>query len=81
MLLIDRDAALAAIPAMLPAEDERRGKAFDLIKQVMAARGELSAADMERMLHIARLFSIEREPEQVRNLARISPDQKEASAS
>ena len=81
MLLIDPDAALAAIPAMLPAEDETRGKAFDLIKQVMAARGTFSAADMERMLHIARLFSIEREPGQVRNLARISPDRKEASAS
>ena len=81
MLLIDPDAALAAIPAMLPAEEETRGKAFDLIKQVMAARGAFSAADMERMLHIARLFSIEREPGQVRNLARISSDRKEASAS
>jgi hypothetical protein len=81
MLLIDPDAALAAIPAMLPAEDETRGKAFNLIKQVMAARGAFSAADMERMLHIARLFSIEREQRQVRNLARISPDRKEASAS
>jgi pimeloyl-ACP methyl ester carboxylesterase len=80
MLLIDPDAALAAIPAMLPAEEETRGKAFDLIKQVMAARGAFSAEDMERMLHIARLFSIEREPSQVRNLARISPDRKEASA-
>jgi hypothetical protein len=81
ILLIDPDAALAAIPGMLPAEDETRRKAFDLIKQVMAARGTFSAADMERMLQIARLFSIEREPGQVRNIARISADRKEASAS
>jgi hypothetical protein len=81
MLLIDPDAALAAIPAMLPAEDETRGKAFDLIKQVMAARGAFSAEDIERMLHIARLFSIEKVPGQVRSVARISPDRKEASAS
>jgi hypothetical protein len=66
---------------MLPAEDETRGKAFDLIKQVMAARGAFSAEDIERMLHIARLFSIEKEPGQVRSVARISPDRKEASAS
>jgi hypothetical protein len=81
MLLIDPDAALAAIPAMLPAEDETRGKAFDLIKQVMAARGALSPEDIERILHISRLFGIERAPGQVRNLTRISPDRKEASAS
>jgi hypothetical protein len=81
ILLIDSDAALAAIPAMLPAEDETRGKAFDLIKQVMAARGVLSAEDIERILRIARLFGIEKGPGQVRNLARISPDRKEASAS
>jgi hypothetical protein len=81
MLLIDPGAALAAIPAMLPAEADSRGEAFDLIKQVMAARGALSAEDIERILHIARLFGIERGPGQVQNLVRISPDRKQASGS
>jgi hypothetical protein len=66
---------------MLPAEADTRGEAFDLIKQVMAARGALSAEDIERVLHIARLFGIERGPGQVLNLVRISPDRKQASGS
>jgi hypothetical protein len=39
MLLIDQKAALDAIPAMLPPDSETRRKAFDLIKQVLEARG------------------------------------------
>ena len=56
MLLIDADAALKAIPAMLPDDAEVRQRAFDLIMQVLRARGEYSAGDQERMAHIAGLF-------------------------
>src|SRR5262249_13214205 len=38
MLVIDRDAALAAIPAMLPADAEARRAALDLIRRVLGAR-------------------------------------------
>jgi hypothetical protein len=58
MLLIDKDAALAAIPSLLPADPEIRQKAFDLINEVMRARGEMSTEDTKRMNEIARLFGV-----------------------
>jgi hypothetical protein len=60
MLLIDRDAALAAIPSMLPPDAATRREAFDLIRQALSARGDLSAEDRTRMNEVARLFGIER---------------------
>ena len=59
VLLIDQKAALEAIPSMLPPDLESREKAYDLIHQVLRARGELSADDNDRMKEIARLFGIE----------------------
>jgi hypothetical protein len=56
MLVLDAEAALAAIPSMLPADTELRNKAFKLINSVLTARGELSAEDRERLQRIARLF-------------------------
>jgi len=56
MLVIDRDAALKAIPAMLPEDREIRQQAFDLIRQVLTARGGLSADDEGRLAEVARLF-------------------------
>jgi hypothetical protein len=59
MLLLDGESALAAIPSMLPAETEPRLKAFDLITQVLRARGEYSADDRERLQRIGRLFGVD----------------------
>jgi hypothetical protein len=59
MLLIDPDAALAALPSMLPPDAEQRRQAFGLIKQVLAARGELSAEDQKRLKEVGRLFGLE----------------------
>ena len=59
ILLIDQKAALEAIPSMLPSDLESREKAFELIHQVLRARGELSADDNERLKEIARLFGLE----------------------
>jgi len=56
ILLIDTDAALAAIPAMLPPDAETRLQGLELIKSVLGARGELSAEDSRRTDEIARLF-------------------------
>ena len=59
ILLIDQEAALAAIPSMLPPEMGAREKGYDLIKQLLSARGELSAADKNRLSEVARLFGLE----------------------
>jgi pimeloyl-ACP methyl ester carboxylesterase len=59
MLLIDQEGALRAIPAMLPSDAEERRKAFDLIKQVLGARGEMSLEDEKRMSEVARLFDVD----------------------
>ena len=56
MLLIDQDSALAAIPAMLPADPKVKQQALDLIRQVLAARGELSDEDKARLAQVTRLF-------------------------
>jgi hypothetical protein len=58
MLHIDRDAALAAIPSMLPADAETRTEAFGLIGQVLAATGPLSAEDNARLAQVGRLFGV-----------------------
>ncbi len=59
VLLIDQEAALAAIPSMLPPDTDTRMKAFDLIRQVLAARGAFSAEESARLSEIARLFGID----------------------
>jgi hypothetical protein len=58
MLHIDQDAALAAIPSMLPAEMDTRAKAFDMIREVLSASGTLSAEDSARLAQVGRLFGV-----------------------
>jgi pimeloyl-ACP methyl ester carboxylesterase len=58
MLLIDEKAALAAVPALLPADPAMRSEGFNAIRQVMAACGEISAQDEKRLSEIGRLFGI-----------------------
>jgi len=58
MLLLDQEAALAAIPSMLPSDTKTRHKAFELIKQLLGARGEMSPEDEKRMSEVAQLFGI-----------------------
>ncbi len=58
MLNIDQDAALAAIPSMLPAAPETRAEAFELIRQVLLAIGPLSAEDNARLAQVGRLFGV-----------------------
>jgi hypothetical protein len=61
MLLIDQEAAVAAIPSMLPAEIALRLKAMDVIKEVLtASRSELNTEDTHRMARISGLFGIDR---------------------
>jgi protein-disulfide isomerase-like protein with CxxC motif len=61
ILLLDTEAALAGIPAMLPSDAEKRLKAFTLIKTALGARGETTAEDTRRMAEVARLFGVDAE--------------------
>jgi len=59
MLLLDPEAALAAIPAMLPADTEERRNAFAAVRQVLAARGEIGGEAAERLERVRKLFGID----------------------
>ena len=56
MLLIDQERALQAIPSMLPPDAKSRQRAFDLVRQVLSARGGMSEAEETRLREVARLF-------------------------
>jgi hypothetical protein len=58
MLVIDQQAALAALPSLLPPDAQTRSEAFNVVRQVMAACGEISTEDEKRLSEIGRLFGI-----------------------
>ena len=59
MLLIDQEAALAAIPGLLPKELEARRKAFGMLREVLSAAGEIGGEVPDRLRQIAGLFGID----------------------
>jgi len=69
MLLIDTEAALGAIPSMLPDDIETRSKAFELISGVLSARGEYSAEDRGRIERVGELFGVDARLNESKNLA------------
>jgi hypothetical protein len=58
LLLLDEEAALAAIPKMLPESIDERRRALDGINQVLAATGELTGEARDRFMRIVRLFDL-----------------------
>src|SRR5271157_3575505 len=58
MLLLYTEATLEAIPALLPADAVQRQKAFDSIKKVLEASGELTDEAVERLNRIKELFGL-----------------------
>lgn len=60
LLLIDEEAALAAIPHLLP-EDERDA-AFAKLLDVLGSRGRLSHEDTERLARLTSLLGIQADP-------------------
>ena len=56
MLLIDREAAIAAIPALLPPDADLRRKTFTAIEKVLSAAGEVTGEAAARLARIAQLF-------------------------
>lgn len=56
-LKLDRDAAMAAIPAMLPADQAERSKALEAIQRTVKATGEVTGERAKRLTEIEKLFS------------------------
>jgi pimeloyl-ACP methyl ester carboxylesterase len=59
LLLLNTEGALAAIPSMLPEDAATRQRAFDLIREILRARGDPSSEDLKRMHRIAELFDVD----------------------
>jgi hypothetical protein len=69
MLLIDTESALAAIPSMLPDDAAKRQQAFELICEVLNARGRQSNEDLRRIRRIGGLFDVDGQLSARSNLA------------
>jgi len=62
MLLIDEDAALAALPNLLPEAIEERRAAFTALREVLDASGALTGLAAERLQRVAAMFRLDSEP-------------------
>lgn len=63
MLLIDEEAALAAIPSLLPADPDVRREALEILQGIFSARGkELTGEPARRAERVAALFSVSSAP-------------------
>lgn len=56
-LLLDREAALAAIPTMLPADPAVRAKALEVIRRTVNAAGKPGGERAKRLAEIEKLFA------------------------
>jgi hypothetical protein len=83
MLVIDSDAALAAIPAMLPDEPDVRKQAYEAIGRVLSSAGALSETDKQRLARVGDLFGLSGRPKidggTVRSLSPNTPPKGKAS--
>jgi pimeloyl-ACP methyl ester carboxylesterase len=59
MLLLDREAALAAIPKLLPESMDERRQAFAAIQEVLSASAEISGEVAQRLKQVAGLFGLD----------------------
>ncbi len=58
MLMLDEEAALAAIPNMLPGDLTLRRQVFDAIIRILGASGSLNEEDQRRLARITDLFAL-----------------------
>ncbi len=61
MLLLDPEAAVEAIPSMLPPDMSQRREAFSAIREVLSASEQLTGETLKRLRRIERLFGLEGE--------------------
>jgi pimeloyl-ACP methyl ester carboxylesterase len=78
MLLLDREAALAAIPKLLPDNANERRAVFAAIREVLSASAEISGEVARRLKRVAELFGVEAAgpSEQQSNVAPFDPHAK-----
>ena len=77
LLLIDQEAALAAIPKMLPEDAATRRLALDAIKRVLTAFGPFQGEDQVRLAKITQLFDLGAAAVHVENVVPLSPTRPE----
>ena len=78
MLLIDEDAALSAIPKMLPEDAATRRQVLEMVKRVGSAAGPLEGETQTRLARIARLFDSGDDASGVENVVPLSPARTES---
>lgn len=59
MLLLEPEESLAAIPKLLPANDEQRRAAFAAIQDILSASAEISGEVAQRLNRVAALFGVD----------------------
>ena len=59
MLLLDQEAALAAIPKLLPDDANARRAAFAAMREVLSASAEISGEVAKRLKRVAELFGVD----------------------
>jgi hypothetical protein len=77
LLLIDQEAALAAIPKMLPEDAAARQRMLDIIKRVLTACGPLDGEGQARLARITRLFESSDAAAGPENVIALSPTKPE----
>jgi hypothetical protein len=58
LLRIDEARAVAAIPKLLPADRDERGRTLRAVERLASAQGQLSPEGERRMAHIVKLFAV-----------------------
>jgi hypothetical protein len=59
MLLIDREACLAALPTLVSSDSNTRRKMLAAIRDVLSSRGSLTSEEEDRMRQVAQLFGLD----------------------
>jgi pimeloyl-ACP methyl ester carboxylesterase len=78
MLLLDREAALAAIPKLLPDDADRRRAVFAAMREVLSASAEITGERADRLRRVAGLFGVDAAegPERPSNVTSFDPKSK-----
>jgi len=66
MLLLDREAALAAIPKILPNSMDDRRRVLSMIQEILSASAEISGEVASRLKQVVALFGLEAEGSNIR---------------